>query len=92
VPKHSLSATFGLRVRYHRQLLNLTQEELAHRIGLTQGHLSIIERGIGNPKFDTLEAIAKALDQLPTTMISPPPALKSLQRVRSPSGTSRGRA
>jgi transcriptional regulator with XRE-family HTH domain len=39
----------------------MTQEALAHGAGITVGHLSKIERGLANPSWGTVEAIAKAL-------------------------------
>lgn len=40
----------------------MTQEALAHGAGITVGHLSKIERGLANPGWSTVEAIADALD------------------------------
>lgn len=39
----------------------ITQEDLAHGAGITVGHLSKIERGLANPGWSTVEAIAGAL-------------------------------
>jgi transcriptional regulator with XRE-family HTH domain len=39
----------------------ITQEALAHGAGITVGHLSKIERGLANPGWSTVEAIADAL-------------------------------
>lgn len=39
----------------------MTQEALAHGAGITVGHLSKIERGLANPGWSTVEAIAGAL-------------------------------
>jgi transcriptional regulator with XRE-family HTH domain len=39
-----------------------TQEALAHRAGITVGHLSKIERGQANPTWETIQAIAAALE------------------------------
>lgn len=39
----------------------MTQEALAHAAGITVGHLSKIERGQSNPRWDTVLAVAEAL-------------------------------
>jgi transcriptional regulator with XRE-family HTH domain len=52
----------GKAVRHFRIERDETQEALAHRAGITVGHLSKIERGQANPTWETLEAIAVALD------------------------------
>lgn len=40
----------------------ISQEELAHRAGITTGTLSLLERGQTNPTWATVKAIAGALD------------------------------
>jgi transcriptional regulator with XRE-family HTH domain len=54
-------AALGKAVRYFRAELNETQEALAHKAGITVGHLSKIERGQANPTWETIQAIAAAL-------------------------------
>lgn len=39
-------AVNGTTVRVIRDLLGITQEDLAARCGITQGHLSNVERGV----------------------------------------------
>lgn len=41
---------------------NISQEEFAYRIGITQGAISRILSGHLKPKLDTLETIAKEMD------------------------------
>jgi XRE family transcriptional regulator, regulator of sulfur utilization len=48
-------------VRELRSEQDVTQEALAHGAGITVGHLSKIERGLANPGWSTVEAIAAAL-------------------------------
>jgi transcriptional regulator with XRE-family HTH domain len=55
-------AALGKAVRYFRIERDETQEALAHRAGITVGHLSKIERGQANPTWETLEAVAAALE------------------------------
>jgi transcriptional regulator with XRE-family HTH domain len=55
----------GQRLNAVRELRNkrgLSQEDLAHKAGITTGTLSIIERGRSNPTWGTVKAIATALD------------------------------
>ena len=55
-------AALGKAVRHLRVERDQTQEALAHKAGITVGHLSKIERGHANPTWETLEALAAALD------------------------------
>jgi transcriptional regulator with XRE-family HTH domain len=50
-------------VRERRQKLGpaATQEEIAHRAHISVRHLQKIEAGVGNPKIETLLALATAL-------------------------------
>lgn len=51
----------GRRIRELRMKRGMTQEKLAESAGLDLSQLSRMENGHGNPKFDTLQRIAKAL-------------------------------
>lgn len=52
---------FGSRVLQRRKQLNLSQEELALRIGVSQHQISKYERGKNNPTAEVLNALADAL-------------------------------
>ena len=39
----------------------MTQKELAHKLGVTQGAVSQWEKGIANPKVDKLPLLARIL-------------------------------
>ncbi len=52
---------FGAAVRRHRELLRLSQEELASRSGIDRTYISGVERGVRNPTLDVMQRIAKAL-------------------------------
>ena len=56
-----LGETLGRRIRKLRLEGGLTLEEVALTSGVSQGSLSQIERGIGNPSFNTMVKIAHAL-------------------------------
>lgn len=49
---------FGSRLRQLRKEDNLTQKELADKLGLAFSTISMYERGIREPDFETTEAIA----------------------------------
>ncbi len=50
-------------VKKYRAKLGLSQEELAHKAGVTYSTLTKIEIGVNqNPKVKTLQQIAAALD------------------------------
>ena len=53
---------FGLAVREQRKTLNVSQEELAMRIGADQAYVSRIEAGQMNATLETVEQIASALE------------------------------
>jgi transcriptional regulator with XRE-family HTH domain len=52
----------GAAVRQLRVKRGLTQEALAQDASITVGHLSMIERGLANPTWGTVKALAGALD------------------------------
>ena len=56
-----LSKQVGQRMQEKRKELDLTQEQMAERIGISQQSLSSMERGIIAPKFERLPDIAKTL-------------------------------
>jgi len=56
-----MGEALGRRIRKLRLELSLTLEEVALASGVSQGSLSQIERGIGNPSFNTMVKIAHAL-------------------------------
>jgi transcriptional regulator with XRE-family HTH domain len=52
---------FGLAVKEQRKQLNVSQEELAMRIGADQAYVSRIEAGQMNVTLETVEQVAVAL-------------------------------
>jgi transcriptional regulator with XRE-family HTH domain len=51
----------GQIVREAREKAGLSQEELSQRVGLTQGALSFIERGVVEPRLSILLRLFDAL-------------------------------
>lgn len=61
--KHQdIKREFGYRVRYYRKLKDLTQFQLAERIGKTEETVSNIERGVTSTGIELMEELAIALD------------------------------
>jgi transcriptional regulator with XRE-family HTH domain len=57
----SLRKSFGTRLRAIRRTRDLSQEHFAEVLGISVDFLSLVERGINSPSFDTLEQIAERL-------------------------------
>jgi transcriptional regulator with XRE-family HTH domain len=57
-----LRTQVGNLVRHHREMAGITQAELAGRIDRSVQLIGRIERGSSAPSFETLEAIASALN------------------------------
>jgi transcriptional regulator with XRE-family HTH domain len=51
----------GARVREFRHVRRLTQAALSERAGLSCKFIGEVERGVGNPTVESLDAIARAL-------------------------------
>ena len=54
--------TLGLRVSRLRQEKGWTQKELASKIGITQNHVSRIEKDKMQPRRSTIKALAEAFE------------------------------
>jgi DNA-binding XRE family transcriptional regulator len=63
----------GEHIQFLRKDMGITQEKLAHQIGLDRVTIGYIEQGVRTPKLSTLFAISKALD-VPIQNILPPPS------------------
>jgi transcriptional regulator with XRE-family HTH domain len=57
----SLRQSFGHRLREIRIERELSQESFAEFVGISVDFLSLIERGINAPTFETIEQIARRL-------------------------------
>ncbi|KRW97776.1 helix-turn-helix domain-containing protein [Paracoccus sp. MKU1] len=56
-------------LRRHRKNMDLSQEELAFRAGLSMRYVSLLESGKHQPSLGTMKALADALDTSLTAMI-----------------------
>ena len=52
----------GLQIRNYREAKKISQEQLAYQAGLSTATIGKIERGLNNPKADTLLRIARELE------------------------------
>lgn len=61
----------GARLRELRQKRDLTQVELAERLGVPQSRVSEIESGARVPNLVTMLRLAAALECKPTALLTP---------------------
>jgi len=57
----SLRVQFGRHLRKMRRIKDMTQEQFSESVGISVDFLSLVERGINAPSFETLERIARVL-------------------------------
>lgn len=62
----------GLNIKYFRNKLNMTQEDLSEKIELATRYISDIERGKRNITLKTLFKIANALKISPDLLLKNP--------------------
>lgn len=61
ISKHNIINIFGENVRKYRRVLDISQEELAHRAELHRTYIGMIERAEKNITLVNMEKIANAL-------------------------------
>lgn len=59
----------GKRIRYRREQLGLTQQDLADRVNATQPQIGRYETGIFNPRLDKFVEIVRALHTTPNWLL-----------------------
>lgn len=59
----------GLRIRSRRKELRIRQAELAELIGISNNHMSSIERGVGNPSIHVFIRICEGLSVTPDYLL-----------------------
>ncbi len=75
----------GQKLRKLRKEQNLTQLELAQQVGITNGQISTIERGVSSPSLATLHRIAQALN-VPMTEFFEDERMKEVDLIRKGKG------
>ena len=68
-PLSDATRVLGERVRKQRQLIALSQDDVAHLAGMNVSNYGKIERGLSNPTFHTIVRIAVVLGIDPGTLI-----------------------
>lgn len=63
--------SLGQRIRRLREASHLTQQKLADSAGIGRVTLVRIEKGAQSPKYDTLLALARAMDREPVELVEP---------------------
>jgi transcriptional regulator with XRE-family HTH domain len=66
-----------LKIKLLRMSLNLSQWELSHKAGLSQGRYSMVERGLIEPTTVERLRLASALGVKPDTLFRPAVRLNS---------------
>lgn len=61
---------WGMEIRKHRQSWNLTQDDLARMLGVSQASITAWERGTRTPDPETLVKLVKALDIDPRVLFN----------------------
>jgi len=56
--KSPLAVRVGKNLKQYRELAGFTQADLHVQTGIGLSHISRIERGVGNPTLDMMEALA----------------------------------
>ena len=59
----------GNRIRKYREECNMTQKQLAERIGVSNSRVSNWEQGLNRPAADILAAVCVALDVSPSLLL-----------------------
>lgn len=66
-----LAEEFGRTVRARRKARGMTQAQLADRADLSEEWIRRIERGVGAPSFDAIEALASGLGAAVADLFAP---------------------
>jgi len=56
-----LPKLLGKKVQRYRKKTGMSQEEVAHKVGISRAYMGYIEQGRNVPSLEILEKIAKAI-------------------------------
>lgn len=56
-----LPKALGKKVQRYRKKTGMSQEEVAHKVGISRAYMGYIEQGRNLPSLEILEKIAKAI-------------------------------
>lgn len=68
MPGIDLSKKFGDVIRRRRKRMGISQEELAHRAGVSRNYISMLELGHGSPTLNVVAMLARALETTLTSL------------------------
>ena len=68
-----LRSIVGKQIKYYRELLNMSQQDLGNLSGFRRSYIGSVERGERNITIDNLERIAKGLGVSPHLLLTFPP-------------------
>lgn len=69
--KRNVRQVFGENLRRHRQVLGISQEDLAEKAGLHRTYIGSVERGERNVSIDNMERLAAAVDSTIQQLLQP---------------------
>jgi transcriptional regulator with XRE-family HTH domain len=69
-PRTPRLGALGAAITQLREKSGQSQAEVVERSGLHQTHVSGLERGLRNPTYDTLLALAEAMDTTPGELVT----------------------
>jgi transcriptional regulator with XRE-family HTH domain len=68
-----MASDVGRRIRRRREALGITRAELAHRSGLSEDALGLVERGTCLPRVENLLRLSDALRVAPASLLEGAP-------------------
>ena len=68
--EHNLAAIFGSKLAQLRKNQNLTQAELAEKLGYSRSMIAYVESSAKNPTLDTVQRVADFFAVSPETLLS----------------------
>ena len=66
----SAQSAFGENMRRHRVKHRLTQGQVAKRSGISKSEISRLERGMRNPRLDTIVRVARGIGVAPSKLLT----------------------
>jgi XRE family transcriptional regulator, fatty acid utilization regulator len=75
-----MAETLGDRIRMHRARLRLSQSDLGRKVGLSTNGVSLIERGVVDPRASVIHAMADVLGVSIDYLLKGDPATKPQRR------------
>lgn len=73
--------SIGIAIRIARQQRGITQAELADKLHMNVRTIIAIERGHSNPRFETVELLAKELNISVDAVLFPDIAIKTVPKI-----------